>query len=80
MGETKMAYLYTNEETLTVAVMISLEELDTVIRILDPVADDEKHAVRHRASDLNRKFKDIRMQTVRSAIECLQHRVNDLSK
>jgi hypothetical protein len=75
-----MAYLYTNEETLTVAVMISLEELDTVIRILDPIAEDDKHAVRHRASDLNRKFKDIRMHTVRSAIESLQHRVNDLSK
>jgi hypothetical protein len=58
MGDYKMAYLYTNEETLTVAIMISLQEMDTVIRILDPIADDEKHAVRHRASDLNRKFKD----------------------
>jgi hypothetical protein len=75
-----MDYRYTDEDTLAVAVTITLAELDTVIRILNPIANEDGHEQRYRASDLNRKFEDIRTTMLKSAAETISYRVSALNK
>jgi hypothetical protein len=75
-----MDYRYTDEDTLAVAVTITLAELDTVIRILNPIANEDGHEQRYRASDLNRKFEDIRTTMLKSAAETINYRVSALNK
>jgi hypothetical protein len=51
-----------------------------VIRILNPIANEDGHEQRYRASDLNRKFEDIRTTMLKSAAETISYRVSALNK
>ena len=75
-----MDYRYTDEDTLAVAVTITLAELDSVLRILEPIANEDGHDQRYRAKDLNRKFEDIRTTMLKSAAETIGYRVSALNK
>jgi len=71
-----MDYRYTNEDEVTVAVTLTLRELENMLNILEPVTQDLEHKMRHRASDLHANLLDIRKQMVESAIESLQYRAD----
>jgi hypothetical protein len=73
-----MDYLYTNEGTLAATVTVTLGDLDELIKLLDPMAKDEDHPKRYTASDLNRKFGDVRLAMLKSAADGLNYRVQDL--
>jgi hypothetical protein len=47
-----MDYRYTDEDTLAVAVTITLAELDDSHRILNPIANEDDHEQRYRACGL----------------------------
>jgi hypothetical protein len=49
---------------VTVSVEMSLRDLDRLIDILVPVAEDDDHSHRYRAADLTRALKDIRARLI----------------
>ena len=71
-----MDYRYTNEDEVTVAVTLTLRELDNLLNILEPVTKDLEHNMRYRATDLHTDLADIRRKMVESAIESLQYRAD----
>jgi hypothetical protein len=73
-----MDYLYTNEGTLAATVTVTLGDLDELIKLLDTMAKDEDHPKRYTASDLNKKFSDVRLAMLKSAADGLNYRVQDL--
>lgn len=75
-----MDYRYTNEDEVTVAITVTLRELDNLLNILEPVTQDAEHTMRHRASDLHTNLAGVRKQMVESAIESLQYRASRFNK
>lgn len=73
-----MEYRYTDEGTLAATVTVTLGDLDKLIELLDPMAKDEDHPKRYTASDLNRKFGDVRCAMLKSAANGLSYRVQEL--
>jgi hypothetical protein len=59
-----MKYNYSNELDVTATVEVSLRDLDRLIDILVPVAEDDDHTHRYRAADLTRALKDIRARLI----------------
>ena len=62
-----MKYKYTFEEDTPITVEITFGEVDTLIQVLDPIARDDTHEHRRRASVLVRELKGIRLSGLSSA-------------
>ena len=75
-----MDYRYTNEDEVSVAMTLTLRELDNLLDILEPVTQDSEHKMRNRATDLHTNLADMRKQMVESAIESLQYRADRFNK
>lgn len=68
-----MDYRYTNEGAITAHMHITLDEMDALIEVLEPIAKDDTHSHRHRASSLLVEIKDARAKTIESAASWLEH-------
>jgi hypothetical protein len=75
-----MDYRYTNEDEVTVAITLTLHELDNMLNILEPVTQDLEHTMRYRATELHTNLADIRKKMIESAIESLQYRADRFDK
>jgi hypothetical protein len=75
-----MDYRYTDEDALAVAITVTLREMDQLIAILGPIAEDREHTARGRAADLNRKLADLRKRAITSAIETLTYQASKFNE
>jgi hypothetical protein len=75
-----MDYRYTNEDAVSVALSLTLRELDQLLDIIEPISQEPEHTMRYRASDLHANLANIRKQMLESAIESLQFRADRLNK
>ena len=75
-----MDYRYTNEDAVSVALTLTLQELDRLITILEPISKDGDHKEQWRALNLNTMFVDMRKKMIESALESLQFRADRLDK
>ena len=75
-----MDYRYTNETDATANINITLGNLDTLIEILAPIAEDDTHDQRYRAANLNRELTEVRTRLIKQAHGYLQARADFLNK
>jgi hypothetical protein len=75
-----MDYRYTNEDKFTAAIEITLEELNTTLRILEPISTDATHNDHVSARNLYRKFAAIRKETLKIAVQGLSLQLESLKE
>ena len=73
-----MDYRYTEEDDMSVAINITLRDIDHLVNILKPVSKDTEHKSRWRAQKLHDKLADIRKKMLASALESLQYKLDAL--
>lgn len=74
-----MKYRFAREEMLAANVTITLGDLDTLVDILEPIAQDNSHDMRYRAADVRRQLADIRKQLVTQSRDYLTSRAKNLA-
>ena len=73
-----MDYRYTEEDDMSVAINITLRDIDHLVNILEPVSKDTEHKSRWRAQELHDKLADTRKKMLVSALESLQYKLDAL--
>jgi hypothetical protein len=73
-----MDYRYSNELDVTARIDVTLGDLDTLLDMLEPIATDNDHDHRYRATDMARKLKDIRTRLIKQTHGYLQARADAL--
>lgn len=68
-----MDYRYTNEGSMTANLNITLDEMDKLIELLEPITKDEGHAHRCSAGRLLVGIKDARAETIKTAATWMDH-------
>lgn len=62
-----MKYNYVNEQDLPISTTVTLYEIDSLVKILEPISEDKEHAMRWKAGELIRSLKEIRRSALGSA-------------
>ena len=75
-----MDYRYTNEDHFTAAINITLQELNTVLRILGPISKDTADDNYLGARNLHSKFEAIRKEAIECAVQGLTYQLETLNK
>ena len=75
-----MEYRYTNEGAVTATLNVTLDEMGHLIEVLKPIAEDDTHSHRHRASSLLGELEEARAKTIESAASWLEHLRSTLKK
>jgi len=62
-----MNYKYTLEMELPISVNLTLQDVESLLKLLDPIAEDNEHAQRWEASRMRRELKEIRRSALNSS-------------
>ena len=73
-----MEYRYTNEESITTSLNITLGEVDALIELLQPIAEDDSNKERRKASWLLAGLTDVRAKTIENAASWIGYRKTTL--
>ena len=74
-----MEYRFAREEMIAANVTVTLGDLDTLIDILEPIAQDNSHDMRYRAADMRRQLADVRKRLVAKSSRYLTSRDQNLA-
>lgn len=75
-----MKYKYAFEEDIPLTVEITFGEVDNLIKLLDPIARDDTHEHRWKASTLVKELKGIRLSGLSSALASMNFKHDALTK
>jgi hypothetical protein len=75
-----MEYKYTLEHDLPINVTVTLSDVDALIAMLEPMAKDDGHASRWKASRLVRELREIKRAALSSSSNQLKYEFDRLVK
>jgi hypothetical protein len=75
-----MEYKYTLEHDMPINVTVTLNDVDSLIELLEPMAKDDGHSSRWKASRLVRELRQIKRSALSSASNQLRYEYDKVVK
>jgi putative N-acetylmannosamine-6-phosphate epimerase len=75
-----MKYNYTLEHDLPISITVTLHDVEKLIAMLEPIAEDATNSHRYKASELCRNLKDIRKSALATSSSQLTYEYERLVK
>lgn len=75
-----MKYTYTLEHDLPISITVTLHDVEKLIEMLKPIAEDTTNSHRYKASELCRNLKDIRKSALSTASSQLTYEYEKMVK